>query len=122
VIENLLDARNARRNIIELLKKQQLEDSYCAEKLKQAGLDGKKRLLELLAGWLVSFEPDKQLCDSDRDVLAAIGTSVSLDNWLSLQQSEDTLNQKMTGARHVEEELYKVYDSSCPNWGIGGRR
>jgi hypothetical protein len=114
VIESLIDARKARRKIIELVTKQQLEDSYCAEKLKQVGLDGKRKLLELLAAWLVSFEPDKQFSDTDRGVFAAIGTQVNLGSWLSLQQHEAALNQKMTEARHVEEALRQVYDRVAP--------
>lgn len=114
VIENLFDARKGRRKIIELLTKQQLEDSYCAERLKQVGLDGKRRLLEMLAAWLVSFEPDKELTDPDRRVLAAIQTQLSPEGWISLQHSEAALNLKKTEARHHEEELYKVYDRVAP--------
>jgi hypothetical protein len=112
VIENLIDARKSRRKIIELLTKQQLDDSCCAERLKQVGLDGKRRLLKLLASWLVSFEPDKLFSDLDRGVHVAIKTD--LEDWLSLQRREAMLTQKKTDACNLEEELYKVYDRVAP--------
>jgi hypothetical protein len=115
VIENLIDARKSRRKIIALLTKQQLDDSCCAERLKQVGLDGKRRLLELLAAWLVSFEPDKQCSDSDGRVLAEIKTQGGLEGWLSLQRREAALSQKKAEACNVEEGLYKVYDRVAPN-------
>lgn len=114
MIENFIDARKSRRRIIEVLKKQQLEDSCCAEKLSQVGLCGKRKILELLAEWLVSFEPDKRSSDVDRETFAAI-TQVGLEDWLSLQLRETTINQKRIEACHVEEELYKVYDRVAPN-------
>jgi hypothetical protein len=108
VIENLIDARKSRRKIIELLTKQQLDDSCCAERLKQVGLDGKRRLLELLAAWLVSFEPDKQFSDPDRGVLAAIKTQVGLEDWLSLQPREATLNQKNASMQFRRRTLQSI--------------
>jgi hypothetical protein len=114
VIENLIDARKSRRKIIELLTKQQLDDSYCSEKLKQVALDGRRRLLGLLAAWLVSFEPDREFSETDRGVFAAIKTELSLERWISLQRRETELNQKTMGARSVEDELYKVYHRVAP--------
>jgi hypothetical protein len=117
VIENLIDARNSRRKIIELLTKQQLDDSCCAEKLKQVALDGKRRLLELLAEWLVSFEPGKECSDSERGIFATIKTDLSLDGWLSLQRRETQISQRKLNARHVEDERYTVYKRVAP-YGI----
>jgi len=114
VIETLIDARKSRRKIIELLTKQQLDDSYCSERLKQVALDGKRRLLGLLAAWLVSFEPDKEISESDRGIFAAIKPA-KLEGWISLQRREAALNQKEMEARRVEEELYRVYDRVAPN-------
>ena len=79
MIENLIDARKSRRKIIELLRKQQLDDSYCSERLKQVALGGKRRLLGLLAAWPVSFELDKEFSESDRGMFAAIKTELSLE-------------------------------------------
>jgi hypothetical protein len=90
---------------------QQLEDSCCAEKLGQVGLSGKRKLLEFLAKWLVSFEPDKPSSDVDREIFAAI-TQVVLEDWLSLQRREGRINQKKIEACRVEEELYKVTDAN----------
>lgn len=112
--ENFIDARKSRRRIIEVLKKQQLEDSCCAEQLCQVGLRGKRKILELLAEWMVSFEPDKPSRDVDRETFAAI-TQVGLEDWLSMQRREATQNQKKIEACRVEEELYKVYDRVAPN-------
>jgi hypothetical protein len=114
VIETLIDARKSRRKIIELLTKQQLEDSCCAEKLKEVALSGKRKLLELIGTWLISFEPDKEYNDTDRDIFAAIGTDVSLEGWLSLQRREVALNVKEMEARQVEDGLYKVYERVAP--------
>ena len=69
MINNFVAARKCRRNIIDLLKKQQLEDSCCAEKLTQLGLDAKRRLLEKLAAWLVSFQPGQEPNAQDRNAL-----------------------------------------------------
>lgn len=115
VIENLIDARHSRRKIIELLTKQQLDDSCCAERLKQVALDGKRRLLELLARWLVSFEPKREISDFEENVFAATKTQVSLKDWISLQHREAELNQKTMAARSVEDELHKVYGRVAPN-------
>ena len=112
--ENFIDARKSRRRIIEVLKKQQLEDSCCAEKLSQVGLRGKRTILELLAEWMVSFESDKRSRDVDRETFAAI-TQVGLEDWLSMQRREATQNQQKIKASRVEEELYKVYDRVAPN-------
>jgi hypothetical protein len=117
-MDNLIDARKGRRKIIELLTTQQLDDSCCAERLKQVALDGKRRLLELLAGWLVSIELDKKCSVSDRGLFAAITTQVSVEGWLSLQECEAALNKKKTEACRSEEELYKVYDRVAPHGGI----
>jgi len=114
VIETLIDARKSRRKIIELLTKQQLEDSCCAEKLKEVALNGKRNLLGLLGAWLISFEPDKEHNATDRDIFAAIGTDVSLEGWLTLQRRELALNVKEMEARQVEDGLYKVYDRVAP--------
>jgi hypothetical protein len=115
VIENLIDARKSRRRIVELLTKQQIEDSCCAEKLKQVALEGKRGLLELLGAWLVSFEPDKEVSGFEEGVFAAINIRVSLKDWLSLQHREAELNKKQMEACSVEGELYKVYDRVAPN-------
>jgi len=118
VIENLIDARKSRRKIIELLRKQQVDDSYCSERLKQVALDGKRRLLGLLAAWLVSFELDKEFSESDRGMFAAIKTELSLEGWISLQRREAELSEKTMAARSVEDELYKVYHRVAPNGAI----
>jgi len=115
VIENLIDARNSRRKIIELLTKQQLDDSCCAESLKHVALHGKRKLLELLAMWLVSFEPGKEFSDPDERIFAEIGTEVSLGDWLSLQRRETALNQRTLNARQVEDERYEVYKRVAPH-------
>jgi hypothetical protein len=114
VIDTLIDARKSRRKIIELLTKQQLDDSYCSERLKQVALDGKRRLLGLLAAWLVSFEPDGEFSESDRSTFSAIKTELSLEGWMSLQRREAELNEKTVAARSVEDELYKVYHRVAP--------
>jgi hypothetical protein len=118
MIENLIDARNSRRKIIELLTKQQLDDSCCAERLKHVALHGKRKLLGLLAAWLVSFEPGKEFSDPDERIFAAIGTAVSLGDWLSLQRCETALNQRKLNARQVEDERYTVYKRVAPHGTI----
>jgi hypothetical protein len=115
VIENLIDARNSRRKIVELLTKQQLNDSCCAERLKHVALHGKRKLLELLAAWLVSFEPGKEFSDLDERSFAAIGTKVSLGDWLSLQRREAAVNQRKLNARQVEDERYTAYKRVAPH-------
>jgi hypothetical protein len=115
MIESLIDARKSRRKIIELLTKQQLDDSCCAEKLKQVGLNGKRKILELLAAWLTSLQPGARLSDTDQEALASIKASLNVDNWLSLQHRETELDQKKKEAGVLEEELYKVYDRVAPN-------
>lgn len=112
VIDNLTEARKSRRLIIELLRKQQAEDSYCAEKLKQVGLEANRRLLELLAHWLVSFEPGKEPNEYDQSALAA--AQLSLGDWLSAQHREALLNDGLTEARRREEGAYKLYDKVAP--------
>ncbi|MCU1306733.1 MAG: hypothetical protein JWN45_1428 [Acidobacteriaceae bacterium] len=111
--ENLIDARKSRRKIIEFLTKQQLDDSCCAEKLTQVGLRGKRRILELLAAWLVSFEPGTRLSDSDRRVL--MNTQLDIEGWLQLQQREAALDESKDRARYAEGELYKIYGRVAPN-------
>lgn len=112
VIDNLAEARRSRRKIIDLLRKQQSEDAYCAEKLKQLGLEAKRKLLQLLARWLVSFEPDKEPNEYDQSALAK--TKLSLEEWVSAQRTEALLTQELTEAKRREEAAHELYDKVAP--------
>ena len=115
MIETLIDARKSRKRIISLLTKQQHDDSRCAERLKQVGLDGRRRLLELLATWLISFEPENRMSDADRAAFGEISPWITLEYWSSLQSREAALIKRKTEASTIEEGLYKVYDCVAPN-------
>jgi len=109
MIDNFVDARKSRRKIIELLKKQQIEDSCCADKITQLGLDAKRRLLESLATWLASFEPGREPNEEDRNALSQ--AQLSLNDWFAFQRKEAQLKENLSAAKIREDEAYKLYDS-----------
>src|SRR2546422_2284679 len=112
MIDNFVEARKCRRNIIDLLKKQQLDDSCCAEKLTQLGLDAKRRLLEKLAAWLVSFQPGQEPNAQDRNALCQ--AQLSVGDWLSAQREEAMLVETLKAARDREDQAYRLYDKVAP--------
>lgn len=114
-IQNLLEARTSRRRIVDQLKKQQIEDSYCADKLTQLVLDSKKKLLTLLAEWLTTFGANKQLVDGDRNVLANITSQQSMENWLAAQSHETDLIEQSIQAKEAEEKAHKIYKRAVPH-------
>jgi hypothetical protein len=108
-VESLVDARKRRRNIIEQLQKQQLGDSCCAEKVKHIALDARKRLLKLLAEWLVAFEPGKSLAENDLGAFGKLTLPFSADDWLAVQRQEAELIEDCAKSKEREEEAYRIY-------------
>src|ERR1700735_948711 len=89
---DFIEARQSRRKVLTILKQQQADDAAFVNQIKTIAIDGKRRLLKALAGWLSSIDLDTAIPGRTRDAFAKIADRSLLDDWAGLKRKQTVLN------------------------------
>lgn len=101
----------ARKAIYDTVKSSQSEEHDAIARMGEVSINHKRQLLELLSTWLLS-QKQRTVPVSSQNLLAA--TSISLQEWCTLQQEADGYVSKIADARKVENEADQAYWAKCP--------
>jgi hypothetical protein len=114
---DFIEARQSRRKVLTILKQQQADDAAFVNQIKTIAIDGKRRLLKALAGWLSSIDLDTAIPGRTRDAFAKIADRSLLDDWAGLKRKQTVLNLGLQSATNESRRTEHAYDQVAP-WGL----
>jgi uncharacterized protein (DUF2267 family) len=114
---DFIEAREKRREILNILRQQQSDDATCVNQIKAVAIQGKQALLRVLAEWLTSIRPEHPVTTSTRTAFSTITVRLSVEDWLKTQLDCDSAEAQFQRAVALERKAEADYKAVAP-WGV----
>jgi hypothetical protein len=113
---DFIEAREKRREILNILKQQQADDAICVNQIKEVAIQGKRAVLRAVAEWFTAIRPGQPVTTSTRNAFATITAELTVEDWLKAQADYEIAEVRFQEALESERKADAAYDAVAP-WG-----